>query len=93
MKDFEKVKSKIYDKNMTIVVTFVVKTGFYGNINSNYWGYTLQILHKYLSGTQSLQILHNHLSGTHPLILNLKTLRVSDCLISLGIESHIFGPR
>ena len=80
MKDFEKVKSKIYDKNMTIVVTFVVKTGFYGNINPNYWGYTLQILHK-------------HLSGTHPLILNLKTLRVSDCLISLGIESHIFGPR
>ena len=36
MKDFEKVKSKIYDKNMTIVVTFVVKTGFYGNINANY---------------------------------------------------------
>ena len=36
MKDFEKAKSKIYDKNMTIVVTFVVKTGFYGNINPNY---------------------------------------------------------
>ena len=40
-----------------------------------------------------LHILHGHLSGTPPLILNLKALTDSDCFISLGTKSHIFGHR
>ena len=31
--------------------------------------------------------------GIHLLILNLKALRVSDCFISLGTSSNIFGLR
>ena len=40
-----------------------------------------------------LHILLGHPSGTHLLILNLKELRDSDSVISLGTKSHIFGPR
>ena len=40
-----------------------------------------------------LHILLGHPLGTHLLILNLKELRDSDSVISLGTKSHIFGPR
>ena len=38
-------------------------------------------------------MLQGHLEGTTFSILFLKILRLSDCFVSSGINSHIFGPR
>ena len=41
-----------------------------------------------------LHIPHGHLPGSHILILNLKAFEIQILLyISLGMKSHIFGPR
>ena len=43
--------------------------------------------------TYVLQSLQGHLSGFHLLIYCLKTVKVAEDLISLGIIFQIFGPK
>ena len=63
-----------------MLIFLYLKPTFHVNINLTCSRYTLHIL-------------HGHPSGTHLLILKLIALTVSVCFISLGMKSHISGPR